>query len=292
MSKDERFLPLQITRFNYWTLEIASPKPQHQLTPTVQRLGEFPEVTWIDRPGHTALHRHIQQDFQLLLHAPPDIWAEQVFPVHHVKFADIPNRQVYALKYYVECDKEWEQDPEAQRVLKQLSPRQRTALRRLSSATWPTRSKRPARLKRTWIALMNDIARDQDIFERFCETPPESDQLSGTEKRIYLNYSKQAIKLLGGGTYIPKARRNIYRDLLDGSTLLTSSGRLPSQSIFTIDWLKLSPTERREAKQLTLHWFHHALRNLREYRYGRPEVPWSSKCENKCRQVQEKLRAL
>jgi hypothetical protein len=211
-----------------------------------------------------------------------------------MKLAEIPNRQFYALKFYVEDDKEWRSNETAQEVLRQLSPQQRVAIHRLDRTRWPERSKRPARIKRTWKTLMKDIAHDQDVFERFCETPPGSDQLSGTEKRIYLSYSKQAIKLLGGGTYIPKARRNIYRDPLDDSddpeTLLPSSGRLPSKSIFTVNWLNLSWEERRDAKKLTIHWFHHALRNLREYCYGRPDVPWASECEKKCRQVQEKLR--
>ena len=270
MPTQKRSLPPQnIDRFNYW--EFFRPGGLNIIAP---------------------LKQHIQHQFNLLLNASPAVWNEEVRPWLHKDVSAIRNRPLYALKYYVEHDKEWGSDKTAQEVLKQLGSRQKAAIHRHFRTTWPKRSKRPARLKRTWKTLMKDIAHDQDLFERFCETPPGSDQLRGTEKRIYLSYSKQAIKLLGGGTYIPKARRNIYRDLLDGSTLLTSSGRLPSQSIFKVDWLKLSPNERREAKQLTLHWFHHALRNLRQYCYGRPNVSWSSKCENKCRQVQEKLRGL
>ena len=294
MQKDERFLPRQITRFNYWTFEIASTKPPHLLNSTVQRLGEYPDVQWRDRSGRGAAHRHIQQTFLLLLNASPAVWNEKVLPVFHLKLADIPDRPFFALKYYVEDDKEWRSDETAQGVLKQLSPPQRAAILRLNRTTWPERSKRPRRLSRTWENLFSDIARDLDIFERLCETPPGSDQLSGTEKRIYLSYSKQATKLLGGGTGIPAHRRKVYRDaypdLLVRPTLLDDKGRLPSETVFAINWNELTTKkERREAKKHTLHWFHHALRNMREYRNGRNPIPWTAECENTCRRIQKKL---
>jgi hypothetical protein len=68
-----------------------------------------------------------------------------------------------------------------------------------------------ARLKRTWKTLMKDIAHDVEIFERFCDVAPAADEMSGTQKRIYLSYRNQTIKLFGGGgTYIPPVRRKYY----------------------------------------------------------------------------------
>ena len=268
MSTQKRDLPPRnIHRFNYW--EFFHPNGLKVIA---------------------LLKQHIRDQFNLLCNASPSLWNKEVRPWLQKDVSTIRNRALYALKYYVEHDKEWSSDKTAQAVLKKLSLRQKASILRHFRTIWPERSKRPARLKRTWKELFKQIADDQVIFERLCETPPESDQLSGTEKRIYLSYSKQAIKLLGGGTYIPKAKRNIYRDLLDGSRLLTARGRLPSKSIFRVNWHDLSRKEQREAKKQTLHWFHHALRNLREYCYGRPDVPWASECEKKCRQVQEKLR--
>ena len=300
MQERERFLPRKITRFNYWTFEIASPKPQYELMPTVQRLGEFPEEHWIDRPGHTAAHRHNQQTFHLMLNATPDIWAEKVFPVQHVELADIPNQPLFALEYYVENDKEWAQDPEAQQVLKQFLPEQRKAIRRMDTATWPTRSKRLARITRTWENLFCEIACDVDTFERFCDVPPAADEMSGTPKRIYLSYRNQAIKLLGGGgTYIPMARRGewLVYDPLDesndpkGVSALNIRGRIDIGSIYKdVDWLTLARQDRREAEKRTLHWFRHALRNLREYRNRRPKIPWTPECEQTCLDIQKKLR--
>lgn len=81
----------------------------------------------------------------------------------------------------------------------------------------------------------------------------------------------------------------MYRDVLDGSDLLDEKGRLPSESIFPDKWADLSRAERREWKKKTLHWFNHALVNMREYYYNRPLVPWTYDCAEKCRRVQEKL---
>jgi hypothetical protein len=122
VPKHERFLPRKMTRFNYW--RFFAPKSQHQLNPTAQRLGEYPDVAWIDLPGHTAAHRHSQHTFLKVS-------------------ADSPGRQFDALKCYIENDKEWRSDRTAQEVLKQLSPRQRGAIQQLDNATWPARSERP-----------------------------------------------------------------------------------------------------------------------------------------------------
>ena len=271
MPTQKRVLPPPIIhRFNYW--KYFCPHGVITIAPS---------------------RRYKQEQFTLLLDASPAVWNKEVRPWLHRDVSAIRNRPLYALKYLVEEDKEWSSYKRAQAVLKQLSPRHKAAVLRHFRITWPERSKRPTRLKRTWGDLLKTIAKDQDIFESLCDTPPESGELGGTEQRIYLNYCKQAIKLLGGGTYIPPARRNVYRDVLDESddpkTLLTSSGRLPSKSIYPVNWLKLSRKERREAKKLTIHWFHHALRNLREYCNGRPSIPWASECEKQCRQFQEKI---
>jgi hypothetical protein len=217
-------------------------------------------------------------------------------PRYHLQYGEIENHPLYALTGYVEDDKEWAQDPEAQQVLRHLSPQQREAIHRLDRAKWPERSKRPARIKRTWKELCREIAHDQETFERFCNKPPAPDTLRGTEARIYKNYSQRAIKLLGA-IFIAKARRGSYRaanpldesDEPELSTLLTPNGWLRGESIIGVNWLDLSREERRAAKKRTLHWFHHALRNLREYRYHRPSIPWTAECENTCREMQKKL---
>ena len=78
----------------------------------------------------------------------------------------------------------------------------------------------------TWDTLTKTIARDQCRFESFLEKP-DTANLVGTDRRIYETYHKQANKIL-----------DCEKDIS-------------------------SQTERRVAKKATLHWFHHALRNMR-----------------------------
>jgi hypothetical protein len=259
-KQNRAFPPKSIGRFNYWEYFRPGGLPTKQL-----------------------FQRHIQQEFQLLLSASPIDLKEQFSPAFLKQLSASSNRQYFALKYYAEHDKEWEQNKKAQKVLKQLPRREQARIHQLSKKKWHYRS------LRTWDALLQTIARDQERFENFCETPPESGILIGTDHRIYVTYSKQATKLLGGGSLIPKKRWKIYQDYEDRSSLLTPSGRLPSKSFFEFNWHDSSRQERQEAKKKTVHWFNHALRNLREYRYGRPPVPWTHRCERSCRRIQQKL---
>jgi hypothetical protein len=257
--------PQNLHRFNYW--EFFCPGGLKTIAP---------------------LKQHIQHTFNLLLNASPAVWNKEVRLWLHKDVSTIRNRPLYALKYYVEHDKEWESDKTAQAVLKQLSSRQKAAILRHFRTTWPARSKRPARLMRTWKTLLESIAGDQESFLKYLARMPDGRGVSeATKQRIYQHYSKQAIKLLGGGgTYISPARRNDPKLL----TLLNARGRIDIPSIFPVDLLNCkSNDERREAKKLTLHWFHHALHNLREYRNGRPEIPWTAECEKQCRRIQQKL---
>lgn len=263
MRSQERFLPRHVQRFNYW--EFFRPGALRSIAP---------------------LQEHIRTQFKLLLTASPSAWNEAIRPWLHKELDDVPDRQFFALEYYVENDKEWEQDKEAWKIFKQLSADKQAQIRQLSKSKWHYHS------QWTWKTLLQTIARDQERFKDFCEASPESGALKGTDQRIYITYSKQATKLLGGGSRIPKTRRKIFRDYKDGSSLLTSDGRLPSDSIFWFRWQDLSPKDRREAKAQTLHWFNHALRNLREYHCNRPPIPWTPKCAESCRRIQKKLCAL
>lgn len=270
MQKDERFLPPKITRFNYWELDIALPRPLHHLKPTSQRLGEYPgENSWTDlRPGDGALERHIQAEFQIAMR-------------------DCPFQALYE---FVSDNKSWHQYQPAQEVRKQLSPEERAQIDRWAKTRWPPRSQRPERVTRTWTKLFKDIANDIKFFEHLCNIPPRSGELEGTPHKVYKAYSKQAIWLLGGGKSIDPECRGLYQDLFDSSsTLLTPGGRLPSESIYDVNWLTLSRAERRAAKKRTIHWFQHALRTLREYRNRRSPIPWGPDCEQECSRIHKKI---
>lgn len=258
----ERFLPRHIGRFNYW---------------------EFFRPGGISVVAPTKLLN--KRQFELILTASPEDWNKEVSPWLHKSLSDIPDRRFFALEGYVLDDKGWEEDKDAQAVLKQLTPRQQVRIKKLSRETWHYQS------QWTWDTLLQTIARDQTLFAQFCESPPRSvDDLKGTEHRIYKTYSKQAIKLLGGGSYIPPHRRKRYRDPLDGSPLLDQRNRLPSKTVFSIHWDKCTTrAERQSAKLLSLHWFHHALRNMKEYRDRRPDVMWTPDCAKTCSRIQQRL---
>lgn len=268
MPKDERFLPPQITRYDYW--RFFPPRSSHQLAPTFQRLGECPELgPWTDLPpGEGALDRHTKAKF----------------------LSDLNESPYQALYDLVLDNKLWKGLSAAQEVLKCLSVEEQATIARLHKDAWPERSKRPERRKKTWKTLFKDIASDIRRFEGFCKEPPQSGVLKGIPHKAYKAYSKQAIWLLGGGKLIPPSDRGRYQDLLDpSSTLLTPDGRLPNKSIYDLNWLTLTSHERREAKKRTIHWFQHSLRDMREYRNRRSPIPWSPECEQECRRIHEKI---
>jgi hypothetical protein len=207
-----------------------------------------------------AAREHIRRDFHLAM----------------------KNRPFCALTAYALDDKEWEQNPEAQQALKQLTPRQQARIRSLAHSKWDTR------IRWDWDTLLRTIADDQETFRNYYSDLPDKRAMSdGTRLRIIGHYSKKAIYLLGGGSHV----RHTMRTACLKAGLLDERGRLPSPSLFSVNWWECrTRAEQRNAKLLTLHWFHHALRNLRDYRNNRPSLPWREECADTCRHVQQTLR--
>jgi hypothetical protein len=223
MPTQKRFLPRPIGRFNYW--EFFRPDGIKVVSPLKQR---------------------IKTQFTLILTASPATWNKEVYPWLQKQFTQIPDRRFLALEGYVLDDKEWDQDPDAWKVYRQLSSSQQKRITQLSRKKWHYRS------QWNWDSLIKTIAADLARFEAFLETP-DTKNLVGTDRRIYEIYHKQARKLLDRGQDIQSLAKN------------------------------------RQAKRRTLHWFHHALRNMKEYRNNRPPVPWSSACTETCHRIQKKL---
>jgi hypothetical protein len=296
VPKNERCLPYAIDRFNYWTYGCVRPMPSQLLQPFLQRLADFSDESWEGPAGNQAAQRYVERTFLLLLNATPEEWLVSILPSFKTPLSEIQDRHFYALEFYAENEKLWRSNTTAQRILKALSPQKRSAIDSLSKKKWSERRGSSWRTD-AWNHLLRTIAHDIDIFQRFCEAPPESGSLHGTDQRIYLSYNRQAIHLLGGGTFIAKQRRHHYVDLLDESgkpaSLVGPNGRLhPANSIFDVNWTELSTRkERRNAKKKTIHWFHHALRNLRLYRHRHDPVPWSLDCEKECRLTKDKTTA-
>lgn len=225
---------------------------------------------------------HIGRDFHLFLAASREEWNQEILPRYHLPYGSIKNRPLYALKFYAENDKEWEQDPEARKALKQLPPRQQARIKDLARSKWDMR------IRWDWDTLLRTIADDQETFWRYYSDLPDRRAMSdGTRLRIIGHYSKKAIYLLGGGSHVGHRLRRVC--LRAG--LLDERGRLPSPSLFSVNWWECrTRAEQRNAKLLTLHWFHHALRNLRDYRNTHRPLPWGEDCADTCRRIQQTLR--
>jgi hypothetical protein len=306
MSQDERPLPPGLNRFNYW--EFAITHPGHlissQYTTVLtnhsahDRLSQHVILEGKGRAvaiSRTAAHQFFRSQFYLHLNASRRVWEKDVAPfldvslapsrdrVHDVIDGD-QSRIFFALKYYVEHDKQWKQDGDAREVFNQLTNNERTAINALDKKKWGRGSTLTG--EEQWHNLLRTIACDQEVFLAMCQRRLKSADRDGTQRHLYQCYSNQAIKLLGGGTSVHKR----YLKEFKKAGHLDDRGRFPSKSIFAINWRQLSSQEsQRQAKAQTLHWFNHALRNLREYRYNRHPIPWTLECAEKCRRVQEKL---
>ena len=100
----------------------------------------------------------IRRDFHLLLTASREEWNQEILPRYHLSYGAIKNRPLSALKFYAEDDKEWEQNPEAQQALKQLTPRQQACIKGLAHSKWNSR------IQWNWDMLLRTIADDQETF--------------------------------------------------------------------------------------------------------------------------------
>ena len=166
MPSKKRFLSPLIGRFNYWLC--------------------FPPE---GIASNVPLKQHIKSQFILELTASRTIWSKQIRPVLHVEFPDKSERKFLALEGFVFDDKEWDQDPDAWQVYRQLSSIQKARIVRTSKQKW--HRKRQC----TWDELIEEIATDQDRFEGFLDAP-DTKHLCGTDRRVYDAYHKQANKLL------------------------------------------------------------------------------------------------
>ncbi len=251
MRKQERCLPRRVGRFNYW--DFFRPDGIQVITP---------------------LKREIKRQFYLILTASYTVWNKEIRPWLHKKLSDIPDRQFLALKGYVLDDKEWRCDGDAWTVYKCLSVQKQKRIQQLDKKTWGIQ-----RDKLNWDTLLKTIAEDQARFEAFLDAP-NTKNFAGTGQRIYAAYHKQANRLLCPNKTPP------LRITPRGTVLI----RRPDQRQPKSD-IPSSLTIRRENKKTTLHWFHHALRNMREYRNNRPPIPWSPECAAICSRIQQKLNS-
>jgi hypothetical protein len=282
MPRQNRLIPQGINRFNYW--EYATVRPR------------------VQRPAYvlpTSAHANIQRQFHAVWHGSDEGAKLEIQLIYGKDSDKLRDRPFLALQYYAEHDKLWEQDPDAQRLLKELSPPKRQKIESLTRK-WHVRK------KLDWRQLLETIATDQAFFRELIILGPTEAGLIDTKRRVtqpllherfnlsmssanrvYRHYNKQLRKCLGLGTLAPKR----LRPWLKKVGLLDENGKVINEPVAA--WLdKRAPTERERYSDVALHWFNHCLRNLAERKNGRrdrPLDPNNTPCANTCYDYQKKL---
>ena len=126
MPRDSLPIPFRLNRFNYWRYERVNPLWHRK-----------------DRKG---------------IIAPPSRAGDHAHQLCRAEFIK-ESSSVLAHQDYLEGDKLWQGDKEAQRALKALPPEQRQLLREQHRRKWERK-----RQKRSWNALLKEIAIDQEVF--------------------------------------------------------------------------------------------------------------------------------
>jgi hypothetical protein len=314
-TQRRRIPPKNIGRFNYWRyfppmrVRISAREPMKRYL-----LKQFLLLLSEDMDTLEAADAHFKE--------PPDNRFEmtdcpldnviEIYPVGISLHELRRNRPLYALKYYAENDKEWEQEAEAQKVYKALPAHEQKRVQNLFRKKWGTsksgRRNRKAG-KRDWDALLTQIAKDQIYFAGVTILGPTQSGLVetkalngetreplwkkyrlslGTAKRVYQTYCQKFNRLLGEPTLAPKELHAELKRL----GYVDARGRFPGRPLIS-KWRNMSKKDRERFSAIPLHWFAHALRNLNEWRFGRPEIPWDgdacmAKCLNFCERLAQR----
>lgn len=281
--------PVGMGRFTYWYFDVSYPL----YVPEVRRAAMPKSIQ-----ASLADHDVIAGNFRAIRDG-----HESLGLLYDLKAAFRPelNRQVRALRYYIELDRLWQQDSAAQTLLQGLPKPKRDELLALDKKTWG----RPQSWR--WETLLPTIAEDQEIFREIVflgptdaglsRTRPKKDESElefvrdrhgvseATARRIYRYYQRQMSDLMGLGVLASAG----WRGGLQKAGLLNAQGRLPTKPILR-SLEELSRNERKRHTEPVFHWFHHALRNLVRYRDGHPPLPFDAyACSHACRAAQRRL---
>lgn len=304
MPRQRRHLPLGITRFNYWDYTRIAPRPSSPA-------GVPDPETDLGAVAHDRMRS------RFLAHRDGRACGERRCLVEQAIKRDPSQRPFLALSDYVETDWLWQQDPEAQRVVKGLT---RTQLKKIGEL----HRRMSRRKRRAWGTLIQEIERDQAVFralildEGLRRVVNRRDlegsiviarhRMSvGQAKRIWSEYHRQGLKLLGQpvplGGLSPKGRGKRR----DASAVIEAiNKRLPKdQAVWKAEPVRredgtveqvlkriTEPRPRLTAKsrmkvgpaacgdwEEVLDWLGLALKNLKRLRSGRPPLTWSPKPE-------------
>ncbi len=262
MLRQTRRLPVDLTRFNWWLWGYSRPMTAGQ----VRRL-----------PGRAPADRS-RGRFRAHLRGP--CGSRGCSADAGLAGATPSERQILALKDYIEQGRAWEQDREAQRVFKGLPRRARARLRALADRLNGRRG------RRSWKNLLEIIAKDLRLFEGVsCAGARTLRDLAGQlamspalARKVWETYQRQARLLLGEAPDSELVR--VIHERFGLRLKRLSSGRL---SVPAELGAEVSPEQRERLWGEVLHWFHHAFRNLLRYRDRHTPRPWAVNCAAGCR---------
>lgn len=247
MPRASRRVPEGMNRFNYWNYDLAVPR--QPVSSTRPPLGQ-------------AAHEYCRDEFRSMLvgrsKEPVPIVAKRrtLLKCHLGRF--VSNQQAFALGFYIECDKLWQQDRHAWQVMQTLPPGVQRKLSALERKRWHYQT------RWTWPVLLQSIARDQEIFQQVLAIRPAGAGLAGPRGKI-----APATRL--------KWQEYKYRPVM----------ALKVYQAYRSQLTRLLKT--RQSQQQALHWFAHALRNLTRYRLGHTSLAFTSSCASPCRRRQQNL---
>lgn len=281
MPRQKNPLPSRAGRFTYWNIAGICPQPPDELCTFAP--------TWVQNHSRELSQKAFRQHLQGSSCNEPgcslDTQLQQASP------ADWP---FLALRRYVQSDKLWKQDAQAQKELKTLSAQEKKLINGLHAKTWSRRA------QASWGKLLKQIATDQISFEEII-TQKLSGSMTEAERSRYKPYSRQRQYLLGNNTSLPLkqvlhqrgksisqlSRPTIPRRNPLDSTITRSMFDSKGELIDYDQQGTLIDQDIRE--QQVFHWFGHALRNLSRHINGNAPLPFQDSCCARCIRQRNKL---
>src|SRR5262245_22547515 len=142
MPRPSRRVPEGMNRFNFWIFDAAFPR--HRIPFLSPSLGQ-------------EAHEQCRTEFRLMLVGRSQNQASIIanrrtmLKRHLGRFVHDP--KAFALGFYIECDKLWQQDRHAWQVMQTLSPGVQRKLSALDRKRWRYQT------RWTWRVLLQSIAR-------------------------------------------------------------------------------------------------------------------------------------
>lgn len=290
MPRQHRRPPSRLGRFTYWSFSAVVPQDADEIAGVKAMLeAEVPDESERDRIGSfDAYQGHQACRRQFLAHRDGRACGIVGCSIDSTISETPDERNYLAVLHYARADRLWTQDADAQAVMKTLPLPRQHAIRAAAAKAWAA----PQR-DQGWDALLATIAKDQqlfgDIITKHATADADRDEVADAHgvaanrvRTVYQAYSPQRQYLLGRVV-------GAARDALQRRGITVTQFDHPIIPLQDDDGCPLDPQAR---DHLVMHWFAHALRNLRCLRDGNRPIPWSADCATVCLRERDKLASV